>query len=219
MTRTGQRGFVVALTSLVVVAGAAAVATITVTPSKAQDSHLSARLEPETAGAVQQLVDSADRAKLPGTLIADKALEFQAKGASDEEIIEAARHFEANLGRASAALGERSTTDELRWGATALEASLPSRELARLRTAAPRRSLATALIVECDLITAGVPVGTSSELVVSMLRAGVRDPDLLVFQQDVTNDIGRGLRAPVSAAARARGAIDQMAGRSGRAVR
>src|ERR1043166_1475264 len=192
------------------VGAAAAVATITETPTATGlGSRLAARLDPETAAAVQHLVDSVNTAKLPGSVVEDKALEFQAKGASDDEIVDAARLSGVNLGRARTALGDKSTVDELRWDGTALDAGLQARELARLRAAAPKRSLATALVAACDLITTGVDVSTTADLVVQMMRAGVKDSELLLFQQNVNMDIGRGVRPPVTATARARGAIDR----------
>jgi hypothetical protein len=177
-----------------------------------QVSPLSSRLDPATVMVVEQLIDSATKAKLPGNLLRDRALEVQARGAPAAVIVAAVRTMTNNLGAARTALGAKATPDELRWGATAIDAGMPVRGLVRIR-AATGRSVATALLVSCDLLAKGVESGPTTDLVTSMLRAGVRDAGLLLFQQEVKADIRSGASSAVAAAARAKGAIDKAAKR------
>ncbi len=175
------------------------------------DPRLAERLAPSTLAAVQEQIDSANKAKLPGSILADKALELQARGVQDPDIVDGVRGLRGNLTMARASLGEGSTPTELSAGTSAIDAGTSGSELALVRAAGAKRPLDTPLIVLSDLIAAQVPVGKSADLVVSMLKAGVRDADFLKFQKDVRADISHGATDPaVVATARAKGAIDRV---------
>jgi hypothetical protein len=171
------------------------------------DSRLTARLNPATASIIQALVDSLTRARLPGFVVANRALEVNARGGSDAAIVDGARRFAGQLAAARSALGDRSSAGEVRWGAVALESGLPAADLKGLRAAAPRRQLSTALVVTCDMLTARVPLSTVSGLVSGMLDAGVSDAVLLQLLQEVRLDIALGASPSAAATARSRGAI------------
>jgi hypothetical protein len=52
-----------------------------------------------------------------------------------------------------------------------------------------------------------VPIATATSLVVQLARAGVKDPDLALFQRNVRADIDRGADPTVAATTRARGLV------------
>lgn len=178
-------------------------------PLSAQEARLQARMDANTYAIVRALVDSATRAGLPPKPIEDKALEGASAGASGPVIVSTVRAFTAELGLVSKALGKQATIDELRAGVGAIDVGVPARDLARLHTAAdPKdRSIATALTVLGDIVVRGVPVATASNLVISMLRARVKDAELLDFDRAVRSDISHGADPSTSASARAKGTI------------
>ena len=178
-------------------------------PAAAQEARLESRMDAQTYQAVRMIIDSARKAGLPTRPIEDKALEGASSGAPGPTIISATREFTAQLGTASAALGKKTRTGELRAAVGAIDAGVPSRDLIRIRAAAdPKdRSIATALTVMGDIVVRGVPVATASNLVISLLRAKVKDPALLEFDRAVRSDLAKGADPATAAAARAKGTI------------
>jgi hypothetical protein len=178
-------------------------------PAGAQEVPLQSRLDAETYAAVRAIVDSARKAGLPARPIEDKALEGASAGAADDVIVAATRAFTTQLGAAARALGRKASTDELRAGVGALSAGVPARDLVRIAAAAdPKdRSTATALTVLGDIVMRGVPVATASNLVISLLRAKVKDPELLEFDRAVRSDVNHGADPASAASARAKGTI------------
>jgi hypothetical protein len=169
-----------------------------------------ARLDSSTRAAVVALVDSAHKARLPSEPLVNKALEGSRKGADGARIVTAVRGLYAELRSARAALGAGATTDEINAGANALHAGIPMRNLAQLRAASQRSGRARItlpLTVATDLIARGVPVAVTSDVILSLARAGVRDADLTMFQRNVRLDIERGADASTAAQTRARGAV------------
>jgi hypothetical protein len=180
-----------------------------VRPAAAQEARLQSRMDAATYQAVHLIIDSARKAGLPTRPIEDKALEGASSGAPGPTIVSATREFTVQLGTASAALGKKAKTGELRAAVGAIDAGVPSRDLIRIRAAAdPKdRSIATALTVIGDIVVRGVPVATASNLVISLLRAKVKDPALLEFDRAVRSDLAKGADPATAAAARAKGAI------------
>ena len=178
-------------------------------PAMAQDARLQARMDAETYHAVRVIIDSAKRAGLPTRPIEDKALEGSSARAPGPVIVSAIRVFTVQLGTASSVLGTQATIDELRAAVGAIEAGVPSRDLIRIRASAEpkERSIATALTVINDIVVRGVPVATATNLVISLLRARVRDSELLDFDRAVRSDIAQGADPTTAAAARAKGFI------------
>jgi hypothetical protein len=177
--------------------------------AEAQEVRLQSRLDAATYKAVQAIIDSAKRAGLPARPIEDKALEGASAGASDSVIVAAIRTFAAQLGVVSRTLGKNATTAELRSGVGALNAGVPARDLMRIDAATdPKaRSIATALTVLGDIVARGVPVSTASNLVISLLRAKVKDGELLDFDRAVRSDISHGADPSSAASARSKGTI------------
>jgi hypothetical protein len=178
-----------------------------VVPAGAQEARLQARMDASTYSSVRAIIDSAKRVGLPTGPIEDKALEGASAGATGPAIVTAVRAFSAKLAEASRALGRKATLDELRAGVGAIESGLPSRDLMRLRNSAGGRTVATALAVTTDLVIRTVPVHTASNLMISLLRAHVKDADIMEFDRMVRMDITNGANPADAAAARARGAI------------
>lgn len=169
-----------------------------------------ARLDSTTRVAVVALVDSARRLRLPTEPLVDKALEGEKKGADGNRIVSAVRGLSAELREARASLGAGASADEITAAANALHAGVPMRDLARLRAAAQhagRARITLPLTVGTDLIARGVPVATASDVVLSLVRAGIRDSEFTLFQRNVRLDIERGADAATAAQTRARGAM------------
>lgn len=181
---------------------------------RAQNVRLRSRFDPTTYAALQVIIDSAKKAKLPTKLIEDNALEGASSGASGDSIIIAVRQFTKQLGTASATLGSSASPDELRAAVSAIDARIPVGDLKRIRRAAPKRSITTALTVLSDIAGRGVPLPTSSDLVVSLLSHKVKDADLLTFGRWVRQDIEKGGNPSMAATARANAFITAAAGRS-----
>lgn len=175
--------------------------------ASAQDHRLESRMDATTYRSVRAIVDSAKKAGLPTRPIEDKALEGASAGATGAVIVSAIRVFTVQLGTASSALGREATIDELRAAVGAIDAGVPARDLIRIRASAEDRSIATALTVINDIVVRGVPVATATNLVISLLRARVKDAELLDFDRAVRSDIANGADPATAAAARARGTI------------
>src|SRR5204862_5615812 len=105
----------------------------------AQDARLSARLDKPTLVAVSAIVDSARVAKLPTAPLVDKALEGAAKGSDGQGIVVAVHQLSVQMGSAKRALAASATPDEIKAAASALDAGVSVRDLARLRTACGKR--------------------------------------------------------------------------------
>jgi hypothetical protein len=177
-------------------------------PAQNSDGRL-ARLDPTTRVAVAAVVDSARKSRLPTEPLVDKALEGSQKGADGGRIVTAVRGLYSELRTARLALGAASSTDEINAGANAVHAGVPMRSLAQLRVAAQhagRARVTLPLTVATDLVARGVPVGVASDVVLSLVRSGLRDADLTTFQRNVRLDIEHGADAATAAQTRARGA-------------
>lgn len=181
---------------------------------RAQTDRLKSRVDAATYAALKAIIDSAKRAKLPARLIEDNALEGASSGASDDTIINAVRHFTRQLGTAEATLGPQASPDELRAAVSAIDARIPPGDLKRIRRASPKRPITTALTVLSDIASRGVPVSTSSDLIISLLSHRVKDADLLTFGRWVKQDIEKGADPKTAAAARASGFITAAGGRA-----
>ena len=173
----------------------------------AQDARLAARLDKPTLIAVNAIVDSARVSKLPTEPLVDKALEGAAKGSEGSNIISAVHQLSLRMGSARRVLGRASTPDEIKAAASAIGVGVPERDLARLRAAAGKHQVTLPLAVLTDLIDRNVPIETATNLVLQLARAGVKDPDLALFQRNVRADIDRGADPTVAATTRARGLV------------
>jgi len=168
-----------------------------------------ARLDASTRVAVAAVVDSARRTRLPTEPLVDKALEGAKKGADGTRIVSAVRGLFSEMRTARLSLGAGARSDEINAGANALHAGFSMRTLALLRTAAQRAGrtrVTLPLTVATDLVARGVPVPVASDVVLSLVRSGLRDADFALFQRNVRLDIEHGADAATAAQTRARGA-------------
>ena len=175
--------------------------------SSAQDARLAARLDKPTLLAVNAIVDSARVSKLPTEPLVDKALEGAAKGSEGANIVSAVHQLSLRMGSARRVLGPASTPDEIKAAASAIGVGVSDRDLARLRAAAGKHPVTLPLAVLTDLIDRNVPIEAATNLVLQLARAGVKDPDLALFQRNVRSDIDRGADPTVAATTRARGLV------------
>ena len=183
----------------------------------AQDTTtLAGRLDKPTYAAVSAIVDSARVAKLPTRPLFDKALEGAAKGSDGPKIVVAVKQLAVRMSSAKDGLGAKASPDEIRAAATAIEAGVSVHDLARVRSAAGKRSVTMPLAVLTDLIARTVPVPTATDIVLQLARSGVRDADLSLFQRNVRADIDRGADPTAAATTRARGLVTKPAPNGGK---
>ena len=190
------------------------IASVSAASLHAQTVRLQSRFDPPTYAALQVIIDSAKKARLPTRLIEDNALEGASSGMPGDSIIIAVRQFTKQLATASGALGPGASPDELRAAVSAIDARIPVGDLKRIRRAAPKRSITTALTVLSDIAGRGVPLPTSSDLVVSLLSHKVKDTDLFTFGRWVKQDIEKGGNPSTAATARANALITAAGGRT-----
>jgi hypothetical protein len=189
-----------------VVVGALAMGAPCLLWAQAAPRALDARLDAATRTAVQAIVDSARRVKLPTAPLVDKAPEGAAKRSDGPNIVAAVHQLSVELAQSRRVLGPRASTAELQAAATAIHAGVSTRDVALLRSAVGSRGPVTlSLAVMTDLIGRNVPVRTATQVVVGLARAGARDADLSVFERNVRLDIERGADPGAAAQTRARG--------------
>jgi len=176
-------------------------------PIGAQDARLAARLDKPTFAAVNAVIDSARLAKLPTAPLVDKALEGAAKGSDGAKIVLAVHQLSVRMSAARKVLGTSASPDEIKVAATALDVGVSTRDLAVLHAASGKRAMTMPLEVLTDVIGREVPVPTATNLVLQLLRSGVKDADLALFQRNVRADIERGAEPVAAASTRARGLV------------
>jgi hypothetical protein len=170
--------------------------------ARAQTQRLAGRLPERTRAEVAALVDSARAAGLPADPLVNKALEGASKGADGARIVGAVRALAGGLSQARAILGAGASEPELVAGAAALRAGAPAAFVERLRRDYPRQPLVVPLAVMADLVARGVPADTAAQSVLALVRAGVREGELVAFRQSVERDIALGAPAGAAAAIR-----------------
>jgi hypothetical protein len=157
-------------------------------------SRLRARLAPDVAERVIEVVRGATADGLPTASLVARALEGASRHAPGGDIVAAVQRQAGGLAAARRVLGQGARTAELEAGAGALLAGIAEDSLARLRGARPRGTLVIALVVMSDLVARGVPVAAASNSVLAAARAGAADQDLLRMRERVHSLIQRGER-------------------------
>jgi len=157
-----------------------------------EEARLEARLDPEAAHAVIELIHSARAAGLPTQPLAGRAFEGASRGAPGAVIVGAVREQLDAMTTARAALGAASDPNEIVAGAMALLSGVPGDTLTRLRVTRPRQSLVVPLVVLSDLIARHVPVEAASSTVITASRSGARDSDLLRLREHVEKALDKG---------------------------
>ena len=172
----------------------------------AADERLRARLDPETAAAVEEIIEGARHKGLPVEPLVARALEGASRQAPAARIVAGVRSLAADLETARDVLGPGSSSAELVAGATALSAGVRADTLSRLRIARPQGSLVVPLVVLTDLVTRRVPVETASAAVVAATRAQVRDRTMKLRQR-IDRDIRSGASPGSATIARTRSLV------------
>jgi len=176
---------------------ALALASLLLAPGRAsadesEEARLRARLKPELATPVIEVVRAAAAESLPTAPLVARALEGASRQAGDAAILEAVRRYAAGLAAARRALGPTARPAELDAGAGALMAGVPEDSLASLKRARPAGSLVIPLVVLSDFVARGVPVADASNAVLAATRAGAPDPALLRMRERTHERILRG---------------------------
>jgi hypothetical protein len=165
---------------------------------ESEDARLRARLAPELAAQVIEVVRAAATQGLPTAPLVARALEGSSRQADAAAILQAVRRQASGLAAARRALGPSARPAELDVGAGALLAGVPEDSLASLKRARPNGSLVIPLIVLSDFVARGVPAVNASGTVLSATRAGAADPALLRMRERINQRILRGEK-PVGA--------------------
>lgn len=163
----------------------------------AQDQRLAERLDPATAAAVQQVVDSAELAGLPVEPLVQKALEGGTLGASGDRIQLAVLALARQLGRAREALGVRANEAELTAAAGALRAGLPPSALRRLQALRSDRPLVVPIAVLTDLVSEGVPPDQATSSVLDLARDNRPDDEFVALRRKVQTQRRGGAPGPL----------------------
>jgi hypothetical protein len=153
--------------------------------ASAQDPRLTQRLDAGTAARVQQVVDSARAAGLPGEPLVQKALEGRTLGASGERIVAAVSTLHGQLRRAREALGGEANDAELTAAAGALRAGLEPNALRRLQSLRSGRPLVVPIAVLTDLVAEGVPPAEATRSVLDLARDGRPDDEFVALRRQV----------------------------------
>lgn len=152
---------------------------------RAQDVRLTERLDPATAAQVQQVVDTARSAGLPGEPLVQKALEGGTLGASGDRIIAAVQALHAQLRRAREALGSEASEAELTTAAGALRAGLEPGALRRLQSLRAGRPLVVPIAVLTDLVAEGMAPAEATRSVLDLARDGRPDDEFVALRRQV----------------------------------
>lgn len=182
---------------------ALAIAVLLIAPAPAradapEEVRLRARLAPELAAQVIEVVHAAGAQGLPTAPLVARALEGASRQADAAAILQAVRRQALGLAAARRALGPFARADELDAGAGALLAGVPEDSLESLKRARPNGSLVIPLIVLSDFVARGVPAVNASGIVLTATRAGAADPALLRMRERINDRILRGQK-PVGA--------------------
>jgi hypothetical protein len=159
---------------------------------ESEEARLRARLGPELAPQVIEIVREAAADSLPTASLVARALEGASRQADAGAILAAVRRQAAGLAAARRVLGPVAREAELEAGAGALLAGVPEDSLASLKRARPTGSLVIPLVVLSDFVARGVPAANASSTVLSATRAGAPDPALLRMRERINERIQRG---------------------------
>jgi hypothetical protein len=180
------------------VGGLLLIAPVRSAADESDETRLRARLGPDLAAAVIEIVRSASAQGLSTSSLVARALEGASRQADGAAILHAVQRQEAGLMAARRALGSNARPAELDAGAGALLAGVPEDSLTGLRRARPSGSLVIPLIVLSDFMARGVPPANASGTVLAATRAGAGDPALLRMRERINERIRHG-EAPMGA--------------------
>jgi hypothetical protein len=168
------------------------------TADESEEARLRARLSPDLAAPVIEIVRWAEAQGLPTLPLVARALEGASRQADSAAIVNAVRRHASGMAAARRALGPGARPAELDAGAGALLAGMPEDSLVGLKRARPTGSLTVPLIVLSDLMARGISPVNASGTVLSATRAGAADLALLQMRERINERIRRG-EAPMGA--------------------
>lgn len=177
-----------AFATLAMVAPACALA------DESAEARLRARLGPELAPQVVEVVRASAAQGLPTAPLVARALEGASRHADAGAILAAVRRQASGLAAARRVLGPAARDIEIEAGAGALLAGVPEDSIASLRRARPTGSLVIPLVVLSDFVARGVPASNASNTVLAATRAGAPDPALLRMRERINERIQHGER-------------------------
>jgi hypothetical protein len=165
----------------------------------ADDAPLVRRLGPELARQVENIVQSARAESLPTAPLVATALEGASKHVAPARIVAALERHLGSLREARAALGAGVGDPVLIAAAAVLRAGVARDSLSNLHAARPDQSLLVALVVLGDVIARRVPPDAGGGLIISLVRAGAKDVELMQMREGIDADIRQGV-APLESA-------------------
>lgn len=163
------------------------------------------RLDPQTARAVQALVDSARALDVPTEPLVDRALQAAARNASASVTLSSVRDRMSALVQARAVLAP-ATESEIIAGADAIRSGASPETLRELRRARPSMELTVPIGVLADLIGRGVERDTAAALMLQLASMDMEDRELTDFRRLIDRDIALGALPSAAAVLRAEAA-------------
>ena len=202
-------------------ANAAASAQLTRQPATTQANDQARReMSAESQAQLAATFETARQQRVPQQPIQDRVAEGQAKGASDAQIVLAARRAEARLEATQSAMiraGRANPSDsEVTRGAQAMERGTMSAQLEALVHHTPSdRSLVVAFDVLSSLEARGMPVDHALAVITAKLDARASDASLaqLTLGSDTQGSLGLGRSPSANAASQGNGSAAANAAR------
>jgi hypothetical protein len=177
--------------------------------ASAQEPRLATRFPPQTAAALETILDSARALALPTEPLIQRALEGAGRGADPARIVAGVRALTERLVRARDALGPRSTQTELMAGASVLYLGVEPPALSRIRLTESSGDVTLPLVVLADIVERGVPRDTATRVIQSFTEARVPEESYQVLRRSVLLDISAGSPPVASVTARARAILHE----------
>lgn len=160
--------------------------------------HLQAVLPPAVAAQVIPIVQGAMAHGLPGTAVANVALQGVAMGRSGSEVRAAAESMVTDLRTAHDAMtagGHQPTPQETQAGALAVQEGVDGSTISALASSAPSgRSLAVPLAVIGALVGRGLPAANALQAVQQRLQAKSSDQALAELPEAASHMLGQGMK-------------------------
>jgi hypothetical protein len=182
--------------------------------ARADDATLEQRLGPELTRQVDDIVQTARAESLPTAPLVATALEGTSKHVAPARIVAALERYLNSLREARATLGAQVGDPVLVAAAAALRAGLAPDSLSRLHAARPDQSLLVPLVVLGDVIARRVPPDAGGGLIISLVRAGANDVELMRVRESIDADIRQGAMPLESAGVRVHALLHSLRGAS-----
>jgi hypothetical protein len=170
-------------------------------PLLAQDPRLAQRFSEPVAARLAANIDSAGHEGLPTEPLVLRALEGQAKGASEDQIVAALARLRTALRTARATLGPAAPEPELTTAAAALQAGVPEPRLAELHQLRGGMPVTAPLGAYLDLIARGAKADRAWSRISDLARRRATDVEFVrLTPADVDRDATpiRPLRPPAN---------------------